>query len=78
VLREPAGWAIGRVATAEGWRGRGLAARLMEAGIALCRDEPIVLGAQRYLEQWYEGFGFRRTGADYVEDGIPHLPMRRG
>jgi ElaA protein len=78
VLREPAGWAIGRVATAEGWRGRALAARLMEAGIALCRDEPIVLGAQRYLEQWYEGFGFRRTGADYVEDGIPHLPMRRG
>jgi ElaA protein len=51
---------------------------LMEAGIALCGDEPIVLGAQRYLEQWYEGFGFRRTGADYVEDGIPHLPMRRG
>ncbi|MDO5635498.1 MAG: GNAT family N-acetyltransferase, partial [Micrococcus sp.] len=30
-----------------------------------------------YLEGWYERFGFVRSGADYVEDGIPHLPMRR-
>ena len=50
----------------------------MTAGMALCGDEPIVLGAQAYLENWYERFGFRRTGPDYVEDGIPHLPMRRG
>jgi ElaA protein len=78
VLREQTGWAIGRVATAAGWRGRGLAAQLMTAGMALCGDEPIVLGAQAYLESWYERFGFRRTGPDYVEDGIPHLPMRRG
>jgi ElaA protein len=78
LLREQTGWAIGRVATAAAWRGRGLAARLMEAGIARCGDEPIVLGAQAYLESWYERFGFRRTGPDYVEDGIPHLPMRRG
>jgi ElaA protein len=78
VLREATGWAIGRVATAADWRGRGLAAQLMEAGMALCGEEPIVLGAQAYLEAWYERFGFRRSGPDYVEDGIPHLPMRRG
>jgi ElaA protein len=77
VLREQTGWAIGRVATAAGWRGLGLAAQLMSAGMALCGDEPIVLGAQAYLESWYERFGFRRSGPDYVEDGIPHLPMRR-
>jgi ElaA protein len=79
VLEEPAGRAIGRVATAAGWRGQGLAARLLEAGIALCGDDvPIVLGAQAYLEGWYERFGFRRSGPGYVEDGIPHVPMRRG
>ena len=78
VLREGTGWAIGRVATAAGWRGSGLAARLMEAGLALCGDAPVVLGAQAHLEGWYERFGFRRSGPDYVEDGIPHLPMRRG
>jgi ElaA protein len=69
--------AIGRVATAVGFRGRGLAARLLEEGIALCGDAPITLGAQAHLEGWYERFGFRRSGNGYVEDGIPHVPMRR-
>jgi ElaA protein len=69
--------AIGRVATAAGYRGRGLAARLIEDGIALCGDVPITMGAQEYLEDWYGRFGFRKSGPGYVEDGIPHVPMRR-
>ena len=69
--------AIGRVATAATARGRGLAARLVEAGVALCAGSPITLGAQAQLEGWYERFGFRRSGPGYVEDGIPHVPMRR-
>ena len=69
--------AIGRVATAASARGQGLAARLMEEGIALYGDAPITLGAQAYLEHWYARFGFGRSGPDYLEDGIPHLPMRR-
>ena len=40
--------AIGRVATAVGHRGRGLAARLIEEGIALCAGVPVTLGAQAY------------------------------
>ena len=62
-------------------RGRGLAARLMEAAIERCahlaRDLPIDLDAQLQLEQWYGRFGFVRTGDAYQEDGIPHIPMRR-
>ena len=69
--------AIGRVATAVPARGRGLAAQLMAEGITLCEGFPITLGAQAYLETWYERFGFRRSGPGYVEDGIPHVPMRR-
>ena len=69
--------AIGRVATAAAARGRGLAARLMEEGIALCEGFPITLGAQAYLEDWYARFGFTTSGPGYVEDGIPHVPMRR-
>ena len=69
--------AIGRVATAAGYRGRGLAARLLDEGIALCGEVPITLGAQAHLEGWYARFGFRRSGPGYVEDGIPHVPMRR-
>ncbi len=77
VLDDGATRAIGRVATAAGFRGRGLSARLMEEGLALCGDHPVTLGAQAYLEGWYERFGFRRSGPGYVEDGIPHVPMRR-
>ena len=77
VLDDGASRAIGRVATATAFRGRGLAARLIDEGIALCGDAPITLGAQAHLEGWYERFGFRRSGPGYVEDGIPHVPMRR-
>ena len=69
--------AIGRVATSAQARGRGLAARLMADGIALCVDRPVTLGAQAYLEDWYGRFGFTTSGPGYVEDGIPHVPMRR-
>jgi ElaA protein len=77
VLDDGAERAIGRVATAAGWRAQGLAARLMEEALATYGDRPLHLGAQAYLESWYERFGFRRSGPDYIEDGIPHLPMRR-
>ncbi|MGY1730342.1 GNAT family N-acetyltransferase [Geodermatophilus sp. SYSU D01045] len=77
VLDDGASRAIGRVATAASARGRGLAARLIEAGIGLCDGAPITLGAQAHLQGWYERFGFRLSGPGYVEDGIPHVPMRR-
>jgi ElaA protein len=68
--------AIGRVATAAGARGRGLSAELVRRGIELCEGRTIDIGAQAYLESWYERFGFVRSGPDYLEDGILHLPMR--
>jgi predicted GNAT family N-acyltransferase len=77
VLDDGATRAIGRVATARRFRGQGLAARLMEEGLARYGDGPLTLGAQAHLEGWYERFGFRRNGPGYVEDGIPHVPMRR-
>ena len=77
LLDDGATRAIGRVATAARFRGQGLAARLITAGIELCGPRTIHLGAQAHLEGWYERFGFRRSGPGYVEDGIPHVPMRR-
>ena len=67
---------IGRVATAVPARGRGLSALLIRRGVELCEGRTIDIGAQAYLEAWYERFGFRRSGPGYLEDGIPHLPMR--
>ena len=76
VLVNGADRAIGRVATAQSARGRGLSAELVRRGIELCEGRTIDIGAQAHLERWYERFGFRRSGPDYLEDGILHLPMR--
>jgi ElaA protein len=67
---------IGRVATARHARGDGLAVDLMRRALELAGDREVVLGAQAYLAGWYGRLGFVRDGADYVEDGIAHLPMR--
>ncbi len=78
LLREPDGTArIGRVATAATARGAGLAATLMSHALELVGDGPAVLDAQEHLEGWYGRFGFERSGPSFLEDGIPHVPMRR-
>lgn len=80
LLREPDAMRIGRVATAPSGRGRGLAADLMRAGMRRCAEvapgAPIDVDAQMQLERWYGRFGFVRSGDEFTEDGIPHIPMR--
>lgn len=77
LLRDPDGSArIGRVATAATARRAGLAEALMRRALELVPAGDVRLGAQSYLEGWYARFGFVRDGDDYLEDGIPHLPMR--
>ncbi len=66
---------VGRVATAASARGAGVARELVVAALAATRG-PVVLDAQSHLEHWYAGLGFARDGAEFVEDGIPHVPMR--
>lgn len=69
---------IGRVATASAWRGRGVAAALLDAALAECAGHPVLIHAQSYLTEWYAGFGFVTSGPEFLEDAIPHTPMRRG
>jgi ElaA protein len=68
---------IGRVVTSPKARGLGLAARLMTEALTIVGNRPSVLEAQSYLADFYGKFGFQQTGPEYVEDGIPHIPMRR-
>ncbi|WP_449282440.1 GNAT family N-acetyltransferase [Leucobacter sp.] len=76
--QEPGLRSIGRVVTAPAWRGRGVAAALLDAAIAQCDGNPILIHAQAHLEAWYGRFGFVACGDEFLEDGIPHLPMRIG
>lgn len=75
---EPGLRSIGRVVTAQDWRGRGIAAALLTAAIAECDGNPILIHAQSYLTGWYERFGFTTSGPEFLEDDIPHTPMRIG
>jgi ElaA protein len=49
----------------------------MRAALDEVGDQACVLDAQSYLVGYYESFGFVVSGEEFVEDGIPHLPMRR-
>ena len=69
-------WRIGRVVLAGRARGRGLADPLVETALQVCPDRPVVMDAQSPLRAWYERFGFEVSGDEFLDDGIPHLPMR--
>jgi ElaA protein len=78
LLCEPDGSArIGRVAVARPARGAGLASRLMAAALARVGDRDCVLDAQTPLVGFYRRLGFSPTGPEFLDDGIPHVPMRR-
>jgi ElaA protein len=77
VLDDGDSWRIGRVVLAPEARGRGLADQLMRAAIAECPGRDLVLDAQAPLAGWYASHGFEVSGPEFLDDGIPHLPMRR-
>jgi len=70
---------IGRVVSSPSSRGRGAGKELMLEAISrtysLFADAPIRIGAQLYLEKFYEDLGFKKAGEMYLEDGIPHIEM---
>jgi ElaA protein len=67
---------IGRVVTVPARRGEGHAAALVGHALAITAPATAVLDAQSHLTGWYEDLGFEVAGAEYLDDGIPHTPMR--
>jgi ElaA protein len=72
---------LGRVLTTQASRGTGAGRELLARGIEhACRQHPghrIRIGAQAYLERFYQSFGFETVSAPYDEDGILHVDMLR-
>ena len=70
---------IGRVVTSVSARRTGAGKILMEKSLEFIKKEfgniPVRIGAQKYLQKFYESFGFVREGDEYDEDGIPHIIM---
>lgn len=73
---------IGRIVTSPLARGAGAGRQLVQKAIAetyrLFGNESIQIGAQLYLLKFYESFGFKAIGEEYLEDGIPHIHMVMG
>ncbi|GAA1794872.1 GNAT family N-acetyltransferase [Luedemannella flava] len=76
LMSGPDGDRIGRVCTAASARGAGLAGRLMAAALNLATP-PVSLNAQSYLTGFYGRYGFEAAGEEFLDDGIPHVPMLR-
>ena len=68
---------VGRVVVARTARGAGHAGRLMTRALEVIGNRPSVLKAQTASADFYRRFGYEVIGPEYLEDGIPHVPMRR-
>ncbi|WP_016700685.1 GNAT family N-acetyltransferase [Actinoalloteichus spitiensis] len=77
LLEEDGSVRIGRVCTALSARGTGQGRRMMTAALAEVGDRDTVLDAQTQARGFYAAFGYAQCGPEYLEDGIPHVPMRR-
>jgi ElaA protein len=70
---------IGRVVTSPAYRGTGAGRQLMELSISRTMEQfgvkAIKIGAQLYLQKFYQSLGFVQCGPGYLEDNIPHIPM---
>lgn len=72
---------IGRVVTAAEHRRNGAGRALVKEAICVCETQwphhNIEIGAQEYLLDFYQSFGFAASSPVYLEDGIPHLDMKK-
>ncbi len=71
---------IGRMAVLKEWRGKGAGALLLQALVEHARHRGHAsarLNAQSYAAGFYRRFGFELAGPEFIEAGIPHVPMQR-
>jgi len=70
---------IGRIATHPNYRGKGYGHQLLVESIKKIKQHfgqvKVRIGAQCYLEKFYERYGFKTVSGMYLEDSIPHYTM---
>tara|TARA_B110000503_G_scaffold24975_1_gene39387 strand:+ start:7234 stop:7677 length:444 start_codon:yes stop_codon:yes gene_type:complete len=70
---------IGRVAVSQTQRGKNQGHELMNYCLKQTKAHfpavTIKISAQAHLENFYNKHGFKATGEEYLEDGIPHIGM---
>ena len=70
---------IGRIAVRMEYRKKGLAYKMMKDIMNFLSKDyknfSVLLSAQTYLIEFYQSFGFKEVGDNYLEDGIEHINM---
>ena len=72
---------IGRVVVVENQREHKYGYDIMKASVKAIENHYntriILISAQVYLKRFYNNLGFFETGETYLEDGIPHIKMKK-
>ena len=69
---------IGRMAVLKEWRGQGFGSAMLRKllqELTLRRQQKAQLNAQSSAVPFYEKFGFKVLGEEFMEAGIPHVKM---
>ena len=78
ICHDENGFHIGRIAVRKKFRGQkigDLAVRLLLYKAFNSGAEILKIGAQTYVVPFYKKFGFKECGDEYIEAGLPHIPM---
>jgi len=69
-----------RLSVISGYRGQGIAKKLMSEFEDFCREvriNKIIMSAQKDVEGFYKSLNYSSYGEEYEEVGIPHIKMKK-
>ena len=69
---------IGRMAVLRDWRCKGVGSALMDRLLKEAENRrlpSVTLNAQTHATGFYSRFGFRQSGLEFLDAGIPHVKM---
>lgn len=72
------GYKIGRIAVLKQYRGKGLGSAVVRAVTQSAFDkgaQRVFVDAQNYAVPFYEKMGFKVSGSEITDRGLPHIPM---
>ncbi len=73
------GCKIGRIALLKEYRGRGYGAAIVRFAVENVFEQGesfVLVDAQSYAVPFYEKLGFKVTGNEFIDRGLPHIPMK--
>ena len=79
--RPDGSYAIGRIAVAREYRGKGVGSALVleaERRVALLGAKTTVVAAQLRAAGFYRSLGYTEQGSPYPEEHVPHILMVKG